>query len=292
MRIAFFHGPDREPFELLASGIAVSAPTRPCHGIVSRGLLTRLAAVETGLELWSLHGRGLDGPTAGPDQPSLARLQGYARVCGVLSFQQSASCARLALERYCRDRVADEAVDGTLWKIKEGHTSSVWQATVSAHAEGPSESFILNVARDRAAGQELRATAESMRCVAEYSPQINMAKVLEVGTVSLTDPAGLMDVVVTRNELIPDAREIHAIRDAGGEREQFVLIERFITDPRGVSCLPFILGRRARDSESATISRDIARFIEAASRCCAATLQINDGDVVWNGATAIVVAIS
>jgi len=48
------------------------------------------------------------------------------------------------------------------------------------------------------------------------------------------------------------------------------------------------------EEESAKIKDDIALFLTNASKCLShiANLNINDGDVVWDGEKAIVVAIS
>ncbi len=296
MEAAYFYGPDKIPFRPDPEGGAadVAAPLRPFHGIISRGLLAQ--AVRLGLTppTWHEYAHRLNqaGPP-GTRPDLLTRLEAAARECEVLSVEQSARCAKTYLEQYLNGPGMAEGVGAELWNIKEGHTSSVWKASLSGPPGLPDASFIINVARDREAGLELKKASEKMQAIAQKCPGINAAGVYDIAGVELDYFDRLIKVVVTRNEWIADSYEIHRIAGPTKTRpEQYALVERFLTSENNPAHISSINGRLFSDAERRKIKRDVRFFLKNASKTAPVQVNINEGDVVWNGRRAVVVAIS
>ncbi len=275
----------------MEEGSAAGADTSFFHGIISRGLLNRLRELDCPSDVWHRHAH-LIGRPAIDGNADLRRLQDHARACQVLTFKHSAFCAARYVEQYCRNSVATDDVSCALWKCKEGHTSSVWHAIVADRRHGRRSTFAINVARDAEAGRELTATAERMRAIAAACPDVKMARVLDCGTVSLEYDGVPVDVAVTRNEWVEGAREIHPLTDLRTGRQNLILVERFLCSPLMPSRLSSIVGRRLTDIESAVVEHDVARFLEMAARSQPISVNLEEGDLVWNGTNAVVVAVN
>jgi hypothetical protein len=279
--VEFRHGPDGTPFRLRGSEAVIDGTGRiPFHGILSRGLLERVRHTQASFASWDEYGHLLHHE-AEAELQELARWRRTAAECGVLSFTQSALCVRSYVEQYVGANDHCEA-----WNVKEGHTSSVWR--VQLQNGNAKHEFALNVARDHIAGEELERTSEMMVRIAELWPESNLAKVLDIVMIRLPDVA--QPVLVTRNEWIPDSYEIHRLPAPGNELGPLVLVERFLTEESSPSHVRQILGRRLNEAECAQVNRDVDEFLERTARF-AVQVDINDGDLVWSGQRAIVIAI-
>ncbi|WP_189530676.1 hypothetical protein [Paludibacterium paludis] len=230
---------------------------------------------------WEAYGHLLHDRRAARSR-ELARWRRAADECGVLSFARSAACAQRYVARYAGGR----ATRCELWNVKEGHTSSVWRVRLAT--DGAMEEFALNVARDRLAGEELARTSETMHRIAEAWPDANLARVRDIARVSLAKDAA--PVVVTRNEWIADSFELHRLPAPGEDPGPLVAVERFLADDGAPSRPRRILGRRLTGDECGQVERDVGGFLAHTARL-GARLDINDGDLVWNGQRAIVIAI-
>ena len=276
--VEFRYGPDGVPFHLLGDGAVVDGMGRiPFHGIISRGLLGRVRQAPEPLASWDEYGHLLHDEAA-VNSRELDHWRRTAAECGVLSYAQSAACVRSYVEQYVTTSVRCE-----VWNVKEGHTSSVWRVQL-----GSGTTFAVNVARDRAAGEELERSSETMRRIAESWPEANLAKVFETARVQ---PAAAPEpVVVTRNEWIPDSHEIHRLPSSGTEPGPLLLVERFLTDDSAPSRIRRLVGRRLNPAECEQVELDLQMFLKRTAQF-AVQVDINDGDLVWNGQRAIVIAI-
>lgn len=264
MHVDWSYGPDAEPFALDDCGVPSSATGMPFHGIPGRGMAELMVRDGVPPGVWERHAHRIFAPPELDD--GLLALRTLATECGALSFADS--CATVLVYLECQG-VAGSA---EVWHLKEGHTSSVWKVTTA------DEEFVLNVARDRAASDELRRTSIRMMELQGHAG-VTMADVIDVGPVA---PA---DVFVARNEWIHDALEVHQERDP---RRPYLLVERFLTADDAPARIVSIYGRRCTQDEQRRIDEDLARFREVTG----ASLDLGHGDVVWNGCEAIVVAIS
>ena len=292
MDFRFFFGPDKPPFLLLENNVAEAESGTPFHGIISRGLLNAFEKHVLAFSLWYENAHRLDPNNAdtGSDPEPVATLRKLATQCGVLSFGQSALCA-MTFATNLRQDLASEVIDRCeIWNLKEGHTSSVWKVSLFG-LRSPEHVFIVNVARDREAGAELERTSEQMKAIAELHTDINIAKVHDIQKISI-GPGALSGVVVTGNEWIENSFEVHTITDKVKEREQYILVERFLTGSKDTPAqITSIQGRRFSEQESARIRTDIDLFMQRAGSSTAVRIDINNGDVVWNGEKAVVVAV-
>jgi len=276
----FRYGPDATPFVLDAHGIPVDDKgRRPFHGIVSRGLLVRAGEVEGALPGWSDNAHRLDVESAGKlDGPNRAWSRAAVE-CGLLSFAQSTACARVFAEQIAVELGFGTGAGIALWNVREGHTSSVWHVRI----EGAAAALAVNVARDRIAGEELRRTSKVLKQIGDAWPDANIAR---VQTIADVQPPGLAEpVVVTHNEWIAEAFEIHRLPDGS-----LITVERFIADDDAPAYICRIRGRRLSEGECAQVDRDMAAFLTSGADH-AVQLDINEGDLVWDGRRAVVVAI-
>lgn len=276
----FRYGPDATPFVVDAHSIAVDDKgRRPFHGIVSRGLLVRAGEVEGTLPRWSDHAHRLDVESAGKHDGHDRAWSRAAAQCGLLSFAQSTACARVFAEQIAVELGFGTGAGIALWNVREGHTSSVWHVRI----EGAAAALAVNVARDRIAGEELRRTSQVLKQIGDAWPDANIATVHAIADVQ---PPGLAEpVVVTRNEWIAEAYEIHRLPDGS-----LIVVDRFIADDDAPADIRRIRGRRLSADECAQVDRDMAAFL-ARGADHAVELDINEGDLVWDGGRAVVVAI-
>lgn len=282
MQVHFFYGPDKLPFSLDDEQRISSDAPIPFHGIISRGLLNKFIADNLSADLWYQNAHWLFDDEADPV------IAAHARDCGVLSFGQSAFCARAYSLHYCAQQNIEDA-DIEIWNVKEGHTSSVWRIFISSGKT--TECFALNVARDQDAGIELRESSEKLRIIGEASPGINLAKVQDIHV--LHHPTLPGEIVVTRNEWVENSFEIHARTNKHSGRRELLMVERFLAGTDNPSHVHSVAGRLFSSGEIRKIETDLQEFLDAAKEL-PGTTQINvaDGDLVWNGEKAIVVAIS
>ena len=288
---ALFAGPDRVPFELGPRATVHCTVATPFHGIISRGLLRLLGDRDDGTALWRNHAQHLLDEDDGGDRRAAA-LTAAARQQRVLSFGQSALAARTYIERYCDATPDDGASTCELWNIKEGHTSSVWQIRIEPASGAEPHVFVVNVARDSTAGDELEAASKKLQQIYAAAPGANMARVADITTVRLDYFGESIDVLVTRNELVADAYEIHSARDRETGAKTLVLVERFLTSHDQPAMISAIRGRRLTPHDCRQIATDIETFLrDAARHHIDVSVDINDGDVVWNGRRATIVAI-
>ena len=294
MDFSFFFGPNKTHFVFYENGMVEAGSTMPFHGIVSRGLFNKLRENNVPNEVWYNNAHLLEREDLNSDSnvQDLLMLKEYAAECKVLSFSESAACAKLYIENYFDGLKAKNIAKCEIWNIKEGHISSVWKVSFF-DSSSKENHFIINVARDYEAGIELKITSENMKAIAEHYPYINMAKVYDIRKILLNYNDNPYEVVATRNEWIEDTYEIHMVKDKLNGKEQYLLVERFLTKEGSPAHISSIYGRRFSEEESAKIKDDIDLFLNNASKCLSHTpnLNINDGDVVWDGENTVVIAI-
>jgi hypothetical protein len=287
MNYLFFFGHDKAPFTLTNDGMVETNSTIPFHGIISRGMLNKF--IEHGLQpgMWHEYGHQLQIPASATDPEELKLIRQIEEDCKVLSFAQSASCVRHYIET---DDKADDELICEIWNIKEGHTTSVWKVSIVDH--GAVSSYVVNVARDADAGLELLHTSEKMKIIGDYTPEINMAKVHDIRSVNV--PGVPFDVVVAKNDWVDNAYEIHSRTNKQTGEGQYILVGKFLTDKQRPAHITSVFGRVFSVSEKQKIEHDIDLFLTKASVCLspAPEINFNDGDIVWNGRKAIVVAVS
>lgn len=290
----FFYGPDKVPFRLLPNGQVEAGLCLPFHGIVSRGLLNWLRSHNVPYTVWHEHAPCLETgePRSDRDNPDVKLLRAAAAECKVLSFGQSAWCAQRFIELYGPEN-AQEADWCTLWNIKEGHTSSVWKVTYPDPNQQET-SFVLNVARDQQAADELRLTSERMQMIADSDSSVSMAQVYDIRTIILAIQGDSYEVVVTRNEWIDNALEIHSRENRLTGDEELILVERFLAQLGHPAALTAIRGRIFTPSETERIRQGIAGFLNQAGAYLPEKpeININEGDAVWDGDTVKIVALS
>lgn len=287
-QLTWFHGPDRHAVFLDEAGTARSEAGDPFHGIVGRGMLELLEARGADPQQWLENAPRLFTPEVSDDEAvRLAELRAVAQLSETLSFGDSARCVRRYLERHCVEAAKAQAVEA--WNVKEGHTSSVWKVTLLG-AGLPLE-FALNVGRDRVASAELRASSEQMKALLQSCPEIKMAPLLDIQT--LVDDAG-REVVVTRNAWVAGANEIHAVAADNPRGRAYILVDRFLTDAALPARIASVYGRRFDEAESRRIDVALDRFSELAAEALLnpPQLNLNNGDLVWDGQSAVVVAVS
>ncbi|MBT1704921.1 hypothetical protein [Chryseosolibacter indicus] len=288
MEFRFYFGPDKIPFRLLDNGMVETSSTMPFHGIISRGMLDKFQEQNITCDYWfkyALHLEYHDPQIYLTDD--FERIYKYFLECRVLSFSQSAFCAQqYIISSYEYRRLKDARVE--VWNIKEGHTSSVWKVTMDDELH--SETFIVNVARDRKAGEELKETSEVLQRIATECPDAGIAKVLDIYSFSHHDLP--CSTIITRNEWVDDAFEIHQ-RKTGEKGVEFILVNRFITSKNNPAQITSVLGRIFSTEESEKIKSGLNDILSKATRFHPnVKVDINDGDLVWNGERAIAVALS
>jgi hypothetical protein len=290
MKVQFYSGPDRIPFQLNERGMVEDISAIPFHGIISSGLVNKIASKKEIGQLWHQYASILFAENGHLVDPNFEILKAEVDAAKVLSFGQSAIAAMKYIEQHLADRIFSERFAIDVWNIKEGHTSSVWKVSVEESAT--IETFVLNVARDAEASEELKETSEKLMTIGRMFPDIAMAKVLHM--ISLKDDFLPFPVIVTRNEWVDNSFEVHSRRNKNTGEDELLLIERFLTDSNDPTFITSILGRRCTVFETTKINEDLNYFLTNAASCLneKPSLNINDGDVVWDGEKAIVVAIS
>ena len=184
MEFRFFFGPDKIQFEPDENGIIVPDSVIPFHGIISRGLINPIIENKISIEDWYKNAHKLGSLIAASEleDENYLKLRRIANECKVLSFGQSALCAKLYVRDHCPDLNIEDGAICEIWNIKEGHTSSVWMVNLGSPSPQNSKEFcfILNVARDSYACVELEEQSEKMKAIAKHCTRIHMAKVLDI----------------------------------------------------------------------------------------------------------------
>jgi hypothetical protein len=291
-RVALFHGPDRTPLGW--------PPAGPFHGVVSRGLLPALAA--HGPARWAAWAPWLDQALAGETRAAAvvpAEVVDAARDAGVLTFADSATAACRYLARHLGDALVGLGADGQhadpalveLWSVKEGHTASVWRATVRWRGAVAAR-FAVNVARDRAAAGELRASAAELTGLAARCGAL-VAEPLHVAAVEVP---GHGHVAILAQRWIDGALEVGSFRPRGASAHRLHAVERFLTSPGAPATIAGIRGRRLTDAEHVLVIGAAIRAGLAGvetlpdGRTSVPRTDVARGDLVLAGAAAHVVA--
>lgn len=276
MEVVVTHGPDGSVVRT-DGGRVLTAHGRPFHGVAPRGLLPWLGVGDRGPRYWQRVAPLVDdlihfSRDPGPDDG----LREAVRAAGVLPFSASAGVAsEVALDhvRQRWPRATGVQVAGT----KEGHTSSVWEVSVRTGPGARVARFVLNVARDTdLASRELSASSARLRRLTRQG-SVRVAGVEAVVRVEVPGDRRRR-VTVTRNEWVRDAQEIHRLPDGA-----YAMVQQFLTDPQDPARVVSVLGRRATRTESAAV--------DAVLEAHPSALDVNDGDVVWDGNRPVVVAV-
>ena len=290
MKIQFYFGPERISFNLDEKGMVDVASIIPYHGIISRGMLNKIVSENEIADLWYQSAHILHEENSSVQNIGLDILRNEILEWKVLSFGQSAIAARKYVEQYLESKESDNHSVIEIWNIKEGHTSSVWKTSIESNEL--KETFILNVARDAEASKELHETSNKLHLIKCAFPEINVAKVLDITCV--VHNLLPFEVTVTRNEWIDNSFEIHCRKNRVTGKDELILVERFITDYSNPTKINSVLGRIFSETETIKINKDINSFLTSVANCFSdkPSVNINEGDVVWSGEKAIVVAIS
>lgn len=287
MNVCFFFGPDKIPFSVDQDGMVEANSIIPFHGIISRGLLNSFVKAQMDVRLWHKYAHVLFDNRENDDDLKKIRLD--AQRCNVLSFGKSALCAfEYVALLYAFEW--DKITGVNLWNIKEGHTSSVWKTDVATPSG--TTTFAINIARDDAAGLELKTCSEKMQQVGKFCPDINLAKVLDI---RIFKPSfSSIEIVVTKNEWVQNAFEIHMRKKRNYGEGELLMVERFLTNSESPANITSVRGKIFHTKETRLIHSQINDFLNQAASCLSTvpSLEINDGDVVWNGEKAVIVAIS
>jgi hypothetical protein len=233
MNWSIVHGPERIPVVLDAGTCLSPEAILPFHHIISRGLLIAAESRRLPPQQWPVVAPFLDQALGGIDRSAVPHLNNWlvlAKQCGVLPHTASARCALefvrthgVTIAGTLLEHPLDEASIESceLWSIKEGHTSSVWVATIALRATPQPIRFVVEVARDFEAGRELVDVATELGALGVRNPS-RVVRVLGRSEIPL--PA--WNVPVIANTWIPEGFEIHVLRDG-----RAVAIERFASDP-------------------------------------------------------------
>jgi hypothetical protein len=293
MEPLFFYGPDKIQFRLDDKEMVVADKAMPFHGIISLGLREFFEAEGLDPEIWHKSAHTIGNYVVTDLDHDLNLIQKQAYICQVLSFASSAVAARRYLESYFGNTHADQSISCELWNIKEGHTSSVWKVSLKNSLNYVIDEFVLNVARDEAAGTDLKHTSEKMQAISKEFPKVKIAKVFDIGTVEFDYFDKMIKVVVTRNEFIAGASEIHYIPEKKiGLSGQFILVERFLTSENKPAHILSIKGRKFKEEETRKIEKEIGFFRKSVSKTFDTELNINEGDLVWDGHNAVIIAVT
>ena len=290
MEFLFYFGPEKKPFSLSKEGMIESHSVIPFHGIISRGLLQKFIEFNIDSSLWFSNAHRLFDKNIKKLDSTLKMLREHSFKAKVLSFADSTKVVKQYLLEYCKENTKKSIETIECWNIKEGHTSSVWKITLKGSLD--SKSFVINVARDFEAGKELKKSSKKLQLVSKKIPLVNCAKVYEIRTIEYGKI--LTPVIVTRNEWIENSFEIHSRKNALTKKKEFLLVERFLTNTDKPSQITSVLGRMFSTKETHKIEKEIKDFLTNATKVLKKQIQINinDGDVVWNGENAIIVAVN
>jgi hypothetical protein len=288
LKVSFFFGRNKIPFELRGCRIAESESI-PFNGIISRGLLNKFIKYSLDIQIWQKYAHFLFKNGDYPVSNEYNILKKLSQECKVLSFGQSALSAQTYAEYYCKSlKKTDCLIE--LWNIKEGHTSTVWKVTVKTPEF--EDIFVVNVSRDLEAGVELKETSEKLMIIAGMYPDLNLAKVLDI--YSLSENFLPSEVIITKNEWVDNSFEVHSRRNLRSKHEELIMVEQFLTHRNDPAFITSVIGRVFSQYESEKIFSQINHFLKMGAACLPGGLRvdINHGDVVWNGERAIVIAIS
>lgn len=290
MEFSFYHGRDKIPFTVVESGVYSSNLGTPIHGIASLGMLSKCLEQNISADQWTSNAHLLhDVQEKNEDSPLLRDLRNLANECAVLSFSQSAICAQRYADKLLESSSIKDIQGCELWNIKEGAISSVWKVDVVGTYEH--QNFVINIARDKAAGTALLKGARRMKKVMDKAPQTHGARVLQISEINgnnLPSP-----VVVTQNEWIDRAYEVHTRKNRLNGKQEFLIIDRFLMDELQPARIEKVIGRILNHNERRILLNDIKQFKHDASASLSRPpiVDINRGDVVFNG-RAYVVAIA
>lgn len=250
MRCAVVHGPDRVPV-LCPGDIPPSDPECvPFHQVISRGLLHSAEGRGLPPESWQAVSPFVDRALSGFPVIAMPQLELWldlARANGVLSYSDSACCAmeftRANSFKLCQritGSVAEaESIDSCeLWSIKEGHTSSIWIATLHCNQSESPTRFVLNIARDIEAGRELSAVCSELSALKLRDCSL-VVEVLDSGTVG-----GRWDVPVVATNWISGGYELHVLSTG-----RAIAIDRFNSDPSDPRRVASVTVRSDLDSD-------------------------------------------
>ncbi len=292
MDFNYYFGPDKTPFVFREDGLIDDASIKPFHGIISLGLRNKLIEKNMSNEVWHRNGHLLEKGDVDSSLKTqeLLVLKEFASLCKVLSFSQSVSCIRLYLERHLEISALENISYCDIWNIKEGHISSVWKINIVPNSEA--ETFILNVARDNVASEKLLISSGKMRVIGDKFPTLHLARVFDIDT--LTDTLLPFPVVISRTEWIENSFEIHSRKSKASNTSELLLVERFLTDKDNPARITSVLGKLFTTNEVNQIENEITTFLTKAATCIPEKpeININNGDVVWDGSKAVVVAIA
>jgi len=286
----FYYGPDRSFFEISKGDKIRSKDAIPFHGIISRGLLKDLQDRRISSMYWHINAHKFLDFQNEIDTKEGKNVAKLIKNNEVLSFVQSAKIVKKYLTCYAGVETLSDLVEVSCWNIKEGHTSSVWKIDIkSDHKE---EVYILNVARDKVAGAELKVLSLKLKNLGTIETEINLAKVYDIQDIELD---GLeIPVVITKNQWVENAYEIHKRHNPAKNSDELLLVERFLCSSRHPSNIQSVVGRVFKSNEVKIIEKSIESFMKKAAAFLgvAPTIEINDGDVVWDGDQAVIISIS
>jgi len=294
MRFTLLYGPNRIP---IGQGLESESGCVPFHQVISRGLLQ--SAEDRGLaaEDWQAVAPFVDRALcgSGDTQDQLGVWFDLARQNLVLSYESSARCAMEFISgnsSQLYQQLAGKTIEPgsirlcELWGIKEGHTSSIWIVTLHLAQTHPSARFVVNVARDMEAGEELTAMDTELSAL-HLRDHLSAVKVLGSGTV-----ADEWDVPVLATSWIPNGLELHVLPSG-----RAVAIDRFNPDPSDPRRVASVTVRSDLDSDElwGAILRSwvaLGNWSQPDGPVRLPRTEINEGDWVYSDGRAVLCGLT
>lgn len=260
------------------------------HGIISEGLLEKFVEENLDLKLWDDYVSFLNGSLQEINNELLLKIQGLSLSARTLHFNHSTICAMESVSKYIAHNYHSDEIITEIISLQEGNISSVWKVNITNSNNKHLESFILNIARDYDAGLHLSSISELMEEIREKYTDVSIARVYSVDHVEIEYFGELIEVVVTRNEYIDGAKNIYFRNKDEFGKPQYYIAEKFLDSSSGAT--KKILASPATDAINKEVNRTIDRVTNYNSNGTYPKLDINRGDLVWNGEKVTIVWLS
>jgi hypothetical protein len=241
---------------------------------------------------------GLEDWLAAARDAGVLSLRASTQVAQAMVLELAESSGPLGWTELCTRLRAPELARtaptlATLWLVKEGHTSSVWQARWRA---GDRELVAcLNIARDREAARELLASATLLCAWHERSPDQVVDIVGSRDVVSQTTQGEVATALVVSSWV--DGLELHAPQQSD-RPARLAAVGWFVNEREpdtGFVRSQRIFGRWLDDGGEAAW-RDLTQLLVSLAEPAPdgawllPDLRVNDGDLVWADGCVVLVA--
>lgn len=263
------------------------------HGIISEGLLEKFVDENLDLKVWDSYVSYLNDDLHEIDDELLLKIQNLSLSTRTLHFSHSTICALESVSKYITDNYHSNEIITEITSLQEGYISSIWKVSITNSNNKHLESFILNIARDYSGGLHLRSISKLMEEIREKYIDISISRVYSIDNVKIEYFGQVIEVVVTRNEYINGAKNIYFMdRDEFGKPQYYIADKFLASDLESQGPTKKVLAKFATDTINNEINRTIARVTNYNSNGIYPKLDINRGDLVWNGEKVVIVGLS